>query len=144
MSYSILVDTSAFHALQNTGDVAEHETARAVAERLQADRTLLVTTDYILDETYTLLRSVLGHKPAVAFGKEIQRGGIEIVQLDPPIQEEAWDIFERYSDKNFSYTDCTSFVVMRRAKIETAFTFDRHFQQYGFRTLPEKLWRRRK
>jgi hypothetical protein len=40
MSYSILVDTSAFHALQNMGDVEEHEMAKAVAERLQADRAL--------------------------------------------------------------------------------------------------------
>lgn len=144
MSYLILVDTSAFHALQNAGDVREHEIAKRIAEQLQANSAILVTTDYILDETYTLLRSVLGHKLAVAFGREIQRGGIEIVQVDPSIQKAAWDIFERYADKDFSFTDCTSFVVMQRGRIEVAFTFDRHFQQYGLKTLPAKLPSKRK
>lgn len=139
MSYPVLVDTSAFHALQNAGDKREHGPAKAIAERLYADRAILVTTDYILDETYTLLRSILGHKAAVAFGREIQRGGIEIVQVDPSIQREAWDIFKRYADKDFSFTDCTSFVVMERGRIKVAFTFDRHFEQYGLKTVPAKL-----
>ena len=139
MSYLILVDTSAFHALQNAGDVREHESAKRVAEQLQVDGVILVTTDYILDETYTLLRSVLGHKLAVAFGREIQRGGIEVVQIDQSIQRDAWQIFEGYGDKDFSFTDCTSFVVMRRGRIEMAFTFDRHFQQYDLKTMPAKL-----
>ncbi|MFN4217697.1 MAG: type II toxin-antitoxin system VapC family toxin [Candidatus Bipolaricaulia bacterium] len=86
MSYAVLVDTSAFHALQNAGDAREHEPAKAIAKQLQAEGATLVTTDYILDETYTLLRSILGHKAAVAFGREIQRGGIEIVQVDPSIR----------------------------------------------------------
>jgi len=144
MSYPILVDTSAFHALQNAGDVQEHEIAKRVAEQLQGNGAILVSTDYILDETYTLLRSVLGHKVAVAFGREIQRGEIEIVQVDSSIQKEAWEIFAGYADKDFSFTDCTSFVVMRRGRIELAFTFDRHFQQYGLKTLPAKLPRKRK
>lgn len=54
MRYAVLVDTSAFHALKNKGDVLEHEIAKAVAEQLEADGALLITTDYILDETYTL------------------------------------------------------------------------------------------
>ena len=132
----VLVDTSAFHALQNAGDASEHEAARAESERLEGEKALLVTTDYVLDETYTLLRSTLGHRASVRFGLEIKRGGIEIVQVDERIQEEAWTIFERYSDKDFSFTDCTSFAVMRLGKIPIAFTFDRHFRQYSFETVP--------
>jgi predicted nucleic acid-binding protein len=144
MSYPVLIDTSAFHALQNAGDAREHEPAKTIAKQLQADRAILVTTNYILDETYTLLRALLGHKVAVAFGREIRRGGIEIVQIDESIQRDAWKIFESYSDKDFSFTDCTSFVVMQRSGIEIAFTFDRHFQQYGLKTLPSRLPRKRK
>ncbi len=136
MTHSVLVDTSAFYALQSTGDAFEHGLAVEEASRFESDRALLVTTDYVLDETYTLLRSALGHPVAVRFGREIRRGGIEIVQAGQEIQDEAWRIFERYADKDFSFTDCTSFVVMRRAKIRLAFTLDRHFRQFGFQTAP--------
>jgi uncharacterized protein len=144
MSYAVLVDTSAFHALNNAGDLLEHPVATSIAEKLDIDAATLVTTDYVLDETYTLLRSALGHRPAVKFGREIQRGGIEIVQVDVSIQRGAWEIFQRFSDKRFSFTDCTSFHVMKLARIHLAFTFDRHFQQYGYTTLPSRLPIRRK
>jgi uncharacterized protein len=143
MTYAVLVDTSAFYALQSTGDASEHALAAAEAARFESERALLVTTDYVLDETYTLLRSALGHRAAVRFGREIRRGGIEVVQVDLEIQEEAWRIFERYADKDFSFTDCTSFAVMRRAKVRLAFTLDSHFRQFGFQTAPASAGTRR-
>ena len=42
------------------------------------------------------------------------------------------DIFERYDDKDFSFTDCVSFVVMQENGIKEAFAFDEHFNQMGF------------
>jgi uncharacterized protein len=143
MSFGVLVDTSAFFALQNAGNRREHTATRRAAEQLEADRAVLVTTDYVLDETYTLLRSAMGHAHAVRFGREIKRGGIELAQVDPEIQEEAWRTFERYADKDFSFTDCTSFAVMRRAKIRLALTLDHHFRQFGFDTSPPLLSRER-
>ncbi|MBI4822940.1 MAG: hypothetical protein HY805_01755 [Nitrospirae bacterium] len=47
-----------------------------------------------------------------------------------------WKLLEKYSDKDFSFTDCTSFALMERLKIKTAFTFDAHFTQYGFNQIP--------
>jgi predicted nucleic acid-binding protein len=143
MTYGVLVDTSAFFALQNAGNPREHAATRTAAERLEADRAVLVTTDYVLDETYTLLRSAMGHGHAVRFGREVKRGGIEIAQVDPEIQEEAWRIFERYADKDFSFTDCTSFAVMRRARLRLALTLDHHFRQFGFDTSPPLVSRKR-
>ena len=139
MNAAVFADTSAFLALRNAADLEQYPVARGVVENLRANRVPLLTTDYVLDEAYTLLRSVLGHRTAVAFGREIREGGITIVQVDPGVQADAWRIFERYEDKEFSFTDCTSFVVMRRANLSAAFTFDRHFQQYVFETLPSEL-----
>ena len=51
-------------------------------------------------------------------------------------EERAWEIFLKYKDKDFSYTDCTSFAVMERLKIDTAFTFDSHFQTMKFQVAP--------
>jgi predicted nucleic acid-binding protein len=49
---------------------------------------------------------------------------------------EAQTVFRRYNrDKTWSFTDCTSFAVMKELKIKTVFTFDDHFEQMGFRIL---------
>ena len=139
MKHVVFVDTSAFHALQNSSDADEHQEAKSVAEELELEGSLLVSSDYVLDEAYTLLRASMGHRVAVNFGREIQNGGIEIVQVDESLQQKAWSIFEKYSDKDFSFTDCTSFATMNEGKLQAAFTFDHHFRQYGFETLPS-VW----
>ncbi len=54
----------------------------------------------------------------------------------PEIEQDAWVIFERYDDKDFSFTDCTSFVVMKQQCIVSVITDDSHFKQMGFDLLP--------
>jgi predicted nucleic acid-binding protein len=49
--------------------------------------------------------------------------------------KEAWDFYKARTDKDWSLTDCTSFVVMKSRGIERAFTADRHFEQAGFTVL---------
>jgi len=49
---------------------------------------------------------------------------------------EAWQLFQRYRDKRYSFTDCVSFAVMKRLKLKTALTFDKHFTQAGFERKP--------
>jgi predicted nucleic acid-binding protein len=46
-------------------------------------------------------------------------------------------VFVDTDDKDFSYTDCTSFAVMQLLGLDTAFAFDQHFRQFGFVCLPE-------
>jgi predicted nucleic acid-binding protein len=45
--------------------------------------------------------------------------------------DHATDVILRYTDKGWSFTDCTSFVVMQRLGIRRAFSFDDHFRQFG-------------
>jgi len=58
-------------------------------------------------------------------------GLINIEYLTPQDIRDAWHVFERYLDKDWSFTDCTSKVVMERLGITTAFAFDQHFRQFG-------------
>lgn len=51
--------------------------------------------------------------------------------MTPEEVEAAWHVFEAYTDKEWSFTDCTSKVVMANVGIGEAFAFDRHFQQFG-------------
>jgi uncharacterized protein len=55
---------------------------------------------------------------------------------DEQLFSEGVEIFKRHSDKEWSLTDCISFATMKRLKINTAFTFDVHFRQAGFNTIP--------
>jgi predicted nucleic acid-binding protein len=57
------------------------------------------------------------------------------VWVTPADVERAKAIIYQYDDRDFSLTDATSFAVMERLRIPTAFTFDRHFAQYGFTVL---------
>lgn len=127
----IFLDTSAFLALENRKD-QYHSRALLFRKSLLESKESLVTSDYVLDESYTIIRLRAGHKIAVQFGEMIQATRlIEIKYLTKGYLQDAWHIFKSFSDKEFSFTDCTSFALMEALQIETAFTFDSHFKQYG-------------
>ncbi len=124
----IFVDTSAWYALADTSD-AHHPAATQFIHTLT---TPLVTSTYILDETVTLLRSHLGHAMARSFGERLRQEQIALLlRITEPDEQRAWDIFVRYDDKEFSFTDCTSFALMERLHFDTVFAFDEDFRQYG-------------
>ena len=135
----LFVDTGAWLALNNKKDKYHIDAVKANKDFLDKGY-FYVSSDYILDETYTLLRYDVGHKRAVEFGGEIkslqEMGKIRIVHINQDILGKAWEVFEKYSDKDFSFTDCTSFAVIEMLGINEAFSFDRHFEQYGFIRLP--------
>lgn len=92
---------------------------------------VLVTTDYVVDELLTLLRSRGRARRAIEAGFDLwdeRYARIEfLTQTDIAA---AWDVFRQFDDKKWSFTDCTSYVVMKRLGINTAFTFDIHFRQF--------------
>jgi len=61
---------------------------------------------------------------------------VKVISVSKEVEERALDLFEKYDDKTFSFTDCVSFVVMRDLGIQEAFTFDEHFVQMGLRRRP--------
>lgn len=124
----IFVDTSAWCAYFDRSD-SEHS---KVTEYLNQTAFPLITSNYIIDETLTLVRNRIGHSYARKIGKQFFAGKIaQIVRITTQDEVSAFRIFEKYADKGFSFTDCTSFVVMERLNINTACAFDVHFKQYG-------------
>ncbi|MEK7762694.1 MAG: PIN domain-containing protein [Nitrospirota bacterium] len=125
---SVFVDTSAFFALADQTDRLHHQ-ARQYIEL--TDR-LLVTSNVVVHETITLLRMRLGHEQALQFGlRLLDEATTPIVRVTPADEAKAWAIFRQYPDKRFSFTDCTSFAIMKRLAIGTAFAFDDDFRQFG-------------
>jgi predicted nucleic acid-binding protein len=123
----VFVDTGAWYALQDADD-RWHEAAL----RFFDVRPRLITTNFVIDETITLLLRHLGHKAALVVGERLWAGELaRIVRVSSADEQVAWDLFKRYDDKTFSFTDCTSFVVMERLGLQRAFSFDDHFSQTG-------------
>ena len=124
----IFVDTGAWFAAFVESD-PNHESA---TRWRRANRERLITTDYILDETLTLLRARDQYDIALRFGLLAFGGRLADVHfLSPDTILEAWQVLQRFSDKGWSFTDCTSRVVMGRLGITAAFAFDNHFRQFG-------------
>ena len=92
----------------------------------------------MFDETVTLLRYRLGYRAARAFGDALHAGGLAaVLRLTPGDEIGAWEIFTRYRDKSFSFTDCTSFSLMKRLSIASAIAIDDDFKAFGIPCLPQ-------
>lgn len=128
------MDTSAFYAIVDKDD-ENHKAASDSINKLVNEATELYTSNFVLSETYTLLRSNVGHSKTVEFIKKA-RYSFKVIHITEDIEERAVQIFIKYSDKDFSFVDCTSFVIMEDLDLEKAFTFDKHFKQYGLSPLP--------
>jgi len=129
MKRDIFVDTSAFIALRVSDDAC-HKKAISFLKTIKKERLRLHTTNFILDEVYTYFCKT--HAVAVEMAELIRNNPlITLHKVDAEEEERAWKILKDFSDKQFSYTDATSFVVMESLDIDTAFTFDEHFKQYG-------------
>lgn len=132
----IFVDSSGWIALYNRRDT-KHARAAAALKSLVNTQVRLITSDYIVDESLTHIRAWGDHAYAVTFGNAMREHPlVEWIRIDPDLWSIAWDIFVRYDDKAFSFTDCTSFAIMRSRTIREAFTFDADFRQMGFTTWP--------
>ncbi len=129
----LFVDTGAWYALVDKND-PDHKEA---ASFIRNNKIPLLTTNFVFDETVTLLRSRLGWNVAKEFGLKLKDSRfVSLISVKDEDEERAWEIFLKYKDKDFSYTDCTSFAVMERLKIDTAFSFDSHFRLIGFKVVP--------
>ncbi len=132
MKRRLFVDTAGWMACADRNDSA-HASCVAVRDGKLRAGFLLVTTDYVLDETLTLLRLRLGLSAARDWWERVsQSPRVIIADIDAELRDRAMDWLFRYEDKDFSFTDCTSFAFMRQEKIREVLTTDRHFTQAGF------------
>lgn len=132
----LFVDTAGWMACADGSDPA-HGKAVAVRDSWLEGGGLFVTSDYVVDETLTLLRIRLGIDAAETWWQQVDGSSrVRWEHVSPARADKARGLFFRYRDKDFSFTDCTSFVLMRELKLREALTTDRHFLQAGFWVKP--------
>lgn len=127
----ILVDTSAVFALIDRGD-ANHRAARRALDAMRKRRSLPLLTNFVMAESHALLLSRID----AAIARQWLAGNIwRVERVSAEDESRARTIVAQYVDKTFTYTDATSFAVMERLGLKTAFAFDPHFRQYGFQVM---------
>ena len=135
MANELFVDTSGLYALlvktdqQHGAAVTALRAARGISRRC-------LTTDYVLDETTTLLKMRgHGHLVAPLLDATLDSQACRIIWMDPGRFDSTRRFLAKHNDQQYSFTDCFSFVVMSQCHLRDALTKDHHFRQAGFNPL---------
>ena len=131
----VFMDTAGFLALWDAAD-EHHKRAVCLQSELVRKKRLFLTTDYVVDETATLLLVRHSHKAAADFLETIlQSKSLRLEWIDSERFHAAAELFRRHDDKEWSFTDCVSFALMHELEIQDSFTTDHHFRQAGLNPL---------
>jgi predicted nucleic acid-binding protein len=129
---AVFVDTGAWVALRYRRDQF-HLRARTLLQRLRADGLGLVTTEWVVAETVTLLKARGAVDEALILGEAIQAGRLGfLVESTGERRRRAWELFVRYRDRRVGWVDCASFAVMDELNVTRFFGFDDDFVRAGF------------
>jgi predicted nucleic acid-binding protein len=112
-----------------------HSLAASLYRAARQQGRQVVTTNYVIAELVTLMTSPLRipRPKIVAFIESLKTSPyVQVVHVDVNLDEQAWQLLKSRQDKEWSLTDCASFVVMRQRGIREALTTDHHFEQAGF------------
>jgi len=132
----IYIDTGAFLARYISRD-QYHEQASAFWRHLQQEVEKCSTSNFILNEFFTLLARRAGYQFAAQRARNIFSSQMLIILRSNQEDElMAIDLFEKYADQGVSFTDCLSFVLMHKRNLDRVFSFDQHFEQAGFTLCP--------
>jgi hypothetical protein len=132
----VFADTSALYELIDRRDAA-HPAMRSAVERIVRGGRRLVTTDYVVAEALNLANARGGKLVATRLLDLLEQSAgirVEWIGVERFVRSKAF--FRKHDDHGYSFTDCTSFVVMKEERLAEALTTDAHFRAAGFRVLP--------
>ena len=131
----IFIDTSAFYALLDRDD-RNHQKGKKAWMEIVGDQPTLVTSNYVLVETFALLQSRLGLEAVRGFQEDV----VPIVQVEfvtPEMHRAGTAALLSAGRRGLSLVDCVSFEIMRDSGVKVAFAFDSHFNEQGFDVIPK-------
>ena len=130
----VFVDTSAFYAVLDQDDINHKRAKNAWTDLLAGDARLL-TNNYVLLETGSLVQKRLGPAALRLFYQDV----VPLLAVDWISQQRHQAGVEALlaaARRKLSLVDCISFQTMREYGAQTAFCFDSHFREQGFTILP--------
>jgi predicted nucleic acid-binding protein len=135
MAREVFIDTSGFYALLVKKD-DRHRQASDFMRDAARKRLRFVTTDYVPDETATLLQAH-GHIQTLNpfFASAFESRVCRVMWTDADLFGKAKALFLRRLGQGWSFTDCVSVVVMKNLRLSEVLTKDSHFGEAGFTVL---------
>ncbi len=129
----VFIDTGAFYALADTSEGTNHTHAKSL---FHETKFVWYSSNYVFDELATLLLYRTSKRIAIQFCEAI-RASEKIVwfYLKEEDEQNGFELFRDFKDKEWSFTDCTTNILLKKHRIEKIFTFDKHFKQMGFVTV---------
>ena len=135
MASETFVDTSGFYALLVERDEM-HELAVRILRQAERRRATFVTSDYVLDETATLLAARgFGHLVDDFLQSTLRSKACVVDWTGPELFARTATFMAKHIDQGWSFTDCVSFQIMKARKLREALTKDEHFEKAGFKAL---------
>jgi predicted nucleic acid-binding protein len=132
MTAEWFADTAFLIALFRSRD-QYHDRAAAWYQYLFASRARIVTTDLVLFELLNALADVSMRQVVAGFYVACERDPrFEIVRTDPAAAADAVEFYRSRADKEWSLTNCRSFLLLKDRGLRSTLTADHHFQQAGF------------
>jgi len=126
------VDTAFVVALVNSND-QYHAKAQNLSEMYETEP--LIITDVVLLEIGNALARDYKKEAIEIFESFRTSKEVLIVELSLEFFDKAFELYKKYTDKDWGMVDCISFIVMREYEVRNALTFDDHFRQAGFNVL---------
>ena len=136
MLRTIFVNSSGWLALYNPND-PHHEAAVRLWEDLRAQPVRFLTTDYVLDQVYTVLKVFGSLQAAQAFNQVITSSSlVRLFMTDSVIFDRAWKVFVNDEQPHWTFTDCINYAVIQYVGVTEVFTFDPGFSAPGMAVVP--------
>lgn len=131
----VFADTSFLVSYYNEHD-NNHNNARTITKSLEGENILWVISDYIFDEFLTVLLVRRNKQFAIEIGQAIlDDPNIGVIKIEKDIFNKAWKLFRRNKNQAWSFTDSTSYIIIKKLKITEAVSFDKHFREFGVKLL---------
>jgi len=136
MNKHCFIDTGAYLSLFYVKD-NYHSSSLKIWNKILDSNIQTVITNHIIDETATLLSRRTNNLFAATKVDKIYQSNTRIYRPNQQEEEKALILFKKYADQRISFTDCLSFVVMKKLKVKQVFSFDKHFRFAGFDLLSD-------
>jgi predicted nucleic acid-binding protein len=125
----IILDTSFIVAFYNTRDENHEKAVKLMEDITKGKYGNLYITDYIFDESVTVIFIRLKSLSKTIKIGEVVRKSVEMLEVERRVFEDAWKLFKTQRKTVFSFTDCTTLSIMRKRNIKNIATFDKDFKE---------------